>query len=418
MTRHTPATRIRQSRTREQSNKPARMSSVDRIRAYQRDWLETTRERSASGEPFAICHGDEFEEIFTTLGIPVLVANYWNFLVIAAKQAGYYSDLLEDHGYPGPHFLGLGLGTSIDPSKAPWGGLPKPLILLGSTRDEEYLRLTELWAREIGCPCYTLDFGFTSHYKKIPPDDWWKRIRDEWETLVDTRRLGLRMAQKSALIRHLETITDRTFSIAGLMNTMALVNKQMDCWAEARELIAESRPCPVSLRDQLAAYQSMWHRGTEMAVTLIEDYVAEIRERVTDGEAGYEKENIRLLYWSTREAPRFQAFLEHDYGAVFVASTYSAVPATYARTVFDGDPLRALSGRHLLLFSHTPSWMLNEARKHQCDGIVLIEPASRHPSHMQNVAEQSGMPCVSLTDPDDSDINHRKLAQFFETRLA
>ena len=57
-----------------------RLDAVNRVRAHQRAWIEETRASVEAGGPFAICNGDEAEEIFLALGIPVLAINYWNFL--------------------------------------------------------------------------------------------------------------------------------------------------------------------------------------------------------------------------------------------------------------------------------------------------------------------------------------------------
>lgn len=393
-------------------SRPASPASVDAIRAYQRQWLEDARTSAQAGDPFAICHGDEYEEVFSALGIPVLVANYWNFLIIAKKQAGHYSEVLEEHGYPGPHFLGLGLAASLEPENAPWGGLPQPLVVLGSTRDEEYLRTTELWARELGCPCYPLDFGFGSKYVQPLPKDWWLNIRDDWEAMVDSVRLDLRVEQNWALLKYLEERTGRRAPPEALTATLERVNRQMDTWQEANELIASSRPCPVSLRDQLAAYQAMWHRGTEDGIELIRAFRDEVHSLVEQGHAAYDRENIRLFYWSTRELPPFHRFLETEYGAVFVGSTYNSIVPLYARNGHEQDPMRTLAARQLLLFAMTTDWMLYEARRHQCDAIVLIEPEGDYPSVSRQAAEAAGIPCIALPDTADSEANRARLADF------
>ena len=48
----------------------------------------------------------------------------------------------------------------MEPTQAPWGGLPKPTLICGSLRYEMELRVTELWAREFDCPTIPMDFAF------------------------------------------------------------------------------------------------------------------------------------------------------------------------------------------------------------------------------------------------------------------
>ena len=72
------------------------LKSVETVRAYQRDWLNQTRDRVKQGEPFAICNGDEFEEIFNVLGIPVIVINYYNSIIMVKGMGDYYRKILAD----------------------------------------------------------------------------------------------------------------------------------------------------------------------------------------------------------------------------------------------------------------------------------------------------------------------------------
>lgn len=372
-----------------------RLASVDRIRSHQRDWLQRTRDSAAAGEPFVICQSDEFEDVLGVMGIPVLVINYWNYVVTAAKKAAHFTGVLADHGYPGPHFFGLGYGTSLDPEAAPWGGLPRPTLIIGSTRNDFELRTTELWAQALGCECYPLEFNFASPHKLVPPDDWWLRIRHEWEQLVDPARLRLRYEQNRALIAHLEGRTGRAFSSDDFAAAMQRVNQQMDLMSEAADLVARADVCPVSFRDQLAAYQMMWHRGTETGLELAGDYLAEVRDRVAARLGAYPQQRLRVLLWSMSEEPAFHRHLREAHGAVIVGSPYAAMPATYAREV-GADPLLALTARQLFLFDmRSTSWMLHEARRHRADVVIGVE-TTRHPSRFRVACEQAGIPYIAV----------------------
>jgi hypothetical protein len=392
-----------------------RLQSVNAIRAHQRDWLASARERALHGEPFVICNSDELEEILAVFDIPVLVINYWNFLITAQRKAGHYTAVLEQRGYTGPHFFGLGLGTTIDPEHAPWGGLPKPALIIGSTRHESELKVTELWAREFGCPCYPLDFNFASPHRRLPGVDWWARIRDGWEDLVDPARLALRIDENKALINYLEMLTGRSFSFQKLRRVMELVNEQMSYMKRARDLIAAARPCPATLRDQMSAYQTNWHRGTEQGLELAQAYCAEVKQRVDDGRAAYPNERLRLLYWTMAQEPDFHAYLQQEFGAVIVGAPYGAMPETYARTVYDGDALRALSARHIFLFDmQSPTWMLSEARRYGVDAVIGVEDPSPYPSVFRQACEAAGTPYVAVPRVTADEEVLALLAQFVE----
>ena len=393
-----------------------RLESVNAIRAHQRVWLADARERAEKGEPFAICTSDEFEEILKVFGIPVIVINYWNFVISAQRKSKHLSEVLAARGYPGPHFFALGWASAIDPANAPWGGLPKPAIILGATRSEAELRISELWAREYGCPVYPLDFNFASPFKQIPPEDWWARLREEWPALVDPARLELRLEQLKSLISYLELLTGRSLSQAGLRRAMELVNLQMDTMTRARDVIARARPCPITLRDQISAYQTNWHRGTEKGLELATAYLRDLEDRVARGVGAYRNERYRALFWSMNEVPEFSEWLETTHGAVFVGGPFGAMPQTYARTVHGGDALRTLAGRYIFLFDlQSPSWMLNEAKVVGADFIVVPESPSPYPSYLRRAAERAGIPFLSVPRTGDDEETRGLISAFIRT---
>ena len=128
----------------------------------------------------------------------------------------------------------------------------------------------------------------------------------------------------------------------------------------------------------------------------------EVRQRVVEGVGGYATERIRMLYWSMAQEPDFHGYLEERYGAVFVGAPYGAMPQTYARTVYNDDPLRALSARHIFLFDMTStSWMLNEARLYGVDVVVGVEDASPHPSRFRQACESAGFRYLAVPRVSD-----------------
>ncbi|MFC1921570.1 2-hydroxyacyl-CoA dehydratase, partial [Chloroflexota bacterium] len=170
------------------------------VKAYQKEWFHKIRE----GE-YGICNADEAEEIFTAFGMPVVVVQWWMAIIAAKRMSSYYGNILAKRGYDMGHYAGsLGLAVTIDnnPDTAPWGGLPKPAIMLGSST------LMEIWAREYGCPCFPLEGGYRSGGLpfQVPPR-WWERIRDHWDEMIDPRTLDFRVEQYKELIKFLEITT-------------------------------------------------------------------------------------------------------------------------------------------------------------------------------------------------------------------
>lgn len=396
---------------------PGRLDAVSAIRAHQRSEIGTMRERVAGGGgQFAVTSSDEFEEILALFGIPSVVYNYWNFVVVSQRKAPHFSRVLEEHGYPGPHFFALGYGTALDPDEAPWGGLPRPTIVIGSGRSERELRVTELWANEAQAEFLPVDFNMGSAAKKELPKDWYGRIRAEWRQLVDQERLELRVQQNRAVVDRLKALTGRTVSTDDIRNMMGLVDRQMDLWMEANRLIVDAEDCPVDFRDQMSMYQAMWHRGTDVGVTFIEAYRDEVAERVAAGVSAYGPPiDTRLLYWSMREEPRTHAYM-NEHGAAIVAALYSSIPALYARDVGD-DPWEALAARNLFLFDlPSANWLLAEVERTRVDAVLLIEDADAPPSLDRQALEAAGVPVLLLPDTGDTDASRRLIDEFLQSR--
>ena len=348
-----------------------RLRSVDAVRTHQRAWLEATRNRVMAGDHFAICNGDDFEEVFTAFDIPCLVINYWNSIITFSERKGdHFEGVLADAGYV-PHRFALGMATTLEPKQAPWGGLPKPTVIVGSTRDEAQLRVTELWAEAFGCECYPLDFSWVSQFTTPLPEDWWEFHRARSDAMLDPLRVELRLEQMKGLIAHLEAKLDRPFSLARFRDVMETLNEQMDVWEEARDLVCNARPLPVSLRDQMALYQVTWQRGERGNLELVKAYRDEVKRLVAEGQGCYAQERFRVYMATSGNDPLFHNYLRERHGGAVVSNRYSSIAPMYARVIEDDDPLRALAKRHLFLFDKEPVWELAEARRWGADAVQL-----------------------------------------------
>jgi benzoyl-CoA reductase subunit B len=393
-----------------------RMASVDAVRAIQRQWAADTRASVAAGGPFGICNGDECEEIFTAMGIPVLAINYWNYLILAQGKRDRMTALLHEAGYPGEHFFGFALAASLSPEDAPWGGLPNPSIIAASTRNEMETRVCELWAERLGCPSMVMDFSFPSPPFRPLPRDWWARLYDQWEMMVDADRLDYRVGLERRFIARTEALTGRRFDDAVLAEAMARINVQMERWAEAQAMIAAAPQCPVHIRDQISIYQAMWHRGTERGIELIREYCDEVAQRVAEGFAAYPDERLRLYY--SVQVPPWHAAIEERYGAVAVCCSYTNIPDLYRRTFDPADPLRALAARHMMLFDWGPYRIIDVASRHRCDAAIVVEQAMGNgPSRQQQIVEEAGIPYLAIPRAADDAEIRAMIGTFIETRL-
>ena len=385
-------------------NKPLQRSqkqlkSAALIKAYQKEWWDRTQERLGMGEPYAICMADDAEDIFTAFDIPVVVIPWWSAMISAKRMSEYYGNVLTEHGYDMDQYTSLGLGVTLDnnPEIAPWGGLPKPLVIMGTTMADVQLHVTDVWAREFGCTCFAHEFNYNTPYKPYP-HRWWEKIKDDWDQVIEPYKLDYKVQELKSLIRFLEVQTGREFSHARLTEVMNLVNEQEGYWRKTRDLIAQSSPCVVTLPDQLSMYPAQWHRGTPQGRDIIKAFYEETKERVENGEVAYPDEKIRLMWlgvglWVNTA---FFQYFEEQYGATFVASIYTSIAADgYARTIKNDDPLRALASRFTWLGVQETEWLAHIAKEHNCDGVVGFQCGPR-PQLWARYLEKQGIPVCEL----------------------
>jgi hypothetical protein len=401
------------------------------VKAYQKEWFQKIREKTNQGIPFAICAAGCCEETLTAFGMPVVVIQWWMGLIAAKRMSAYYGNVLAERGWDMNHYDGaLGLAVTIDnnPETAPWGGLPKPAVIIGSTGNDPSLTLLEIWAREAGCHYFPLEQGGVSGGAPIVPvPRWWERIRDHWDEMVNPHRLDLMVKELKELIRFIENTTGLRFSIARLAEVNNILNEQEDYFRKARDLIAETVPCPATLADQLSTYTPIqWHRGTAEARDLAKMFYEEVKERADNGVANCPNEKIRLIWlgaglWTNTA---FYQYFEEKYGATFVASIYLSLAAdAYARTTINNDPLRAIASRNIMLGMGGSDWLIKEAKLHKCNGAVGFGREDGRPSPQKVAFEKAGIPVceipgsnVDLRQWDDEKIKSI-VSDFIETRL-
>jgi benzoyl-CoA reductase/2-hydroxyglutaryl-CoA dehydratase subunit BcrC/BadD/HgdB len=413
-------------------------SSVKQLRssiegaAYQKEWFKKTRERISGSEPFAIAQADTPHEIFLTMDIPVVPVQWWSAVIAAKQLSPYYFDLMNEHGYQKNlcRYCCLPLACTMDhnPERAPWGGLPKPTVLLAELTCDSLSKIFELWAREYGCHFFPLEHtaATTSHSR------WWERIKHHWDEVIEPHRLNLRTEELKALIRFLEITTGRTFSHAKLVEIMELINEQEEYFKKTRDLIAETAPCPVSVPDQITSTMNpQWHRGTKWGRDQAKMFYEEVKDRVDKGIAAYKNEKLRLM-WIGAGLWHNTAFYQHfeqKYGAVFVCSIYLSIAADgYARDLLN-DPLRALASRHITMgaYLRQPDWLVKEAKLHKASGAVMIVSKSciRDVGRRftQIAFENAGIPLLTIyadvvdaREWDDEKIKSQ-VSSFIEERL-
>lgn len=382
-----------------------RLNSASTATRYQREWFAGLRQEVADGAPLALVNADAPQEIFRTMGIPYVVNQWWSSIVTAKHRAQDYLALLRERGLPddSEQYSSIPLASVFDPdpANAPWGGLPRPSIVLAETTGDTSRKVFDIWDDQPGVSFYPLE----SAAENDVPTNWWELMPRNWEQAVGSDRLDLMTGELEGLIRFLEQTTGRTFSETRFAEVMRLTNEQQEWNRRTRDLIARARPCPLPVNDSIPSVMiPQWHRGTVWARDAARAFHDEVAERIGAGASVAPAERTRLMWigrglWFDLD---FYRRFEESHGAVFVWSMYLAIAADgYLR--YGDDPLRALAARFAAFSDqlYTPpwsaEWYVKEARHHGVDGVVhLVSDDARGSYFTTRALEAAGIPVLEL----------------------
>ncbi|MGQ9427372.1 2-hydroxyacyl-CoA dehydratase subunit D [Gilvimarinus sp. F26214L] len=390
--------------------------------------LDLKRRVVENGEPFAIVQADTPHEIFHVMDIPIVTNQWWSAYISAKRLSERYVNVLAEHGFPQDSckYCSLGLGCTLDndPATAPWGGLPKPTVLVARMTCDCIQQVFSLWADALGAPFYPLEApGWT---EKVP--NWWELAAEDWETVYQSDRLDLMVEEMKGLISLLERQTGRRFDENKLLALMHRINEQESTLGEAARLAVETVPCPVTIVDQMPNTMiPQWHRGSDWAVDHVKRFRDEIRERVDQGLAACANERVRMMWIGAglwHDSSFYQA-LEDRFGAVFVWSMYLPFANyAYPRYKLD-DPLRALASRIAGMNEvlHLPpwmnEWMVHEAKRAKIDAVMMLMPEGARLSQSgslftKKAFEDAGIPVIDLWADmvDSSDWDHDRMVSY------
>jgi hypothetical protein len=370
--------------------------------AYHRQWFADTQARVAAGEPFALIAAEAPLEILRALDIPFVTVQWWSSIVSAKRKAPQYLEELRRRGLPDDQdqYFSLGLASAYDTDSesAPWGGLPRPSIIIGDPRDDNQHKIYELWARETGAIYYPFERAILTG----GPDAWWELGPRRWDDLIEPALLDLHVEESRGLIRLLEQTTGRRWSETRFREVLDLVNETEEWFARTRDLVSLTKPAPIGVSDTFTSVMMpQWHRGTPWARDMARMFHDEVKARVDAREAACPNERLRLawlgqgLWFNVDFYERFMA----DYGAVFVWSMYLGYAADAYLRYGDEDPLRTLSARYAAFTQYMsmepwPSgWFVKEAQRAGIDGVIVLGGAW---PFLDEAFDRAGIPLLRI----------------------
>jgi benzoyl-CoA reductase subunit B len=276
-----------------------KMAATLAAQAHQKETQARFRtEVIEGGGDYVIADAVTPHEIFHTLDIPVISLAWYSAVIAAKRLSPYYFDLMDRLGYHDglPRYGSLPFMTTLDadPDRAPYGGLPKPMLILERLRGDVGQKIGEQWARAFGgAPLVALD---SSSVSELRPD-WFKRSQHDWEELYETPRLDFQVEQLRNLIAVTETLSHRTLDMAEFRAVMHRVNRAGELVDKAKQIIARTRPAPVSLPEQLTNIMAAtWSRGSQWSIDHLQAYCDELEDRAAKGVAACPNERLRLLW--------------------------------------------------------------------------------------------------------------------------
>jgi len=382
--------------------------------AFQKSFGAELRERVVErGEPFAVAQADTPHEIFHAMDIPVVSNQWWSAYISAKRLGGRYFGVLDQLGFPPNrcNYCSLGLACSLadDPATAPWGGLPKPTVLVARLTCDCIQQVFGQWASALDTEFFPMEAP--AWPRSLP--QWYRHSRDRWEEVYGVDRIELLTQEMRELIALLERRTDRRFEPARFEQLMERINEQELYLAEAADICGRARPCPVSIVDQMPNTMiPQWHRGSDWAVAHARRFRDEVLARAAAGRGAATEERLRLMWIGAglwHDTSFYQA-LEERLGAVFVWSMY--LPFAGAQYVRDlkGRSLEALASRICSMNEvlHLPpwmnEWMVSEAQRCGIDAAVMLVPPDSRLSQSgtlltRGALQEAGVP-VLMIDAD------------------
>lgn len=395
--------------TGQRSRKDLACTSV--ANAYQKAFgAELKRRVVDDGEPFAVAQADTPHEIFHVMDIPLVTNQWWSAYISAKQLSARYFDVMVEKGYPSNSckYCSLGLACTLanDPATAPWGGLPKPTVLVARLTCDCIQHVFTQWADALDTDFFPMEAPAWEHKEA----NWFERSNNHWDEVYQPDRIALLVSEMRDLIALLENKTGRKFDEAKFQHLMERINEQEGYIAEAAKMIGEARPCPVSIADQMPNTMiPQWHRGSDWAVEHAKRFRDEVAERVAAGTGVSSNEKVRLMWIGAGvwHDPGFYQALEERLGAVFVWSMYMPFAGPQYIRAIKERPMDALASRICSMNEvlHLPpwmnGWMVSEADRCGIDAaLVLVPPDNRLSQSGTNLTrlslEAAGVPVLAL----------------------
>lgn len=284
--------------------------------------------------------------------------------LLAAEDLGYSPDIC---GY-----VKVDIGLHVTGRNHPLGKYPKPGMVVASNMCNTYIKWSEFWERQYGCPVFVLD---------LPG---WRGTGFEYDSSSDTFKDDVRYVEGQIrdLISLSEEVSGKKFDIDKLREVLDNVNRMSELYQSILAM-NKNKPAPFNALTEGINYMGIANilRGRPEGIEFMEVALAELEERVAHGVGAVTDERFRLLLVGTACYTNFRDFVGmfERWNGVFVASEYmSFAGGGLDRGLhYDLDrPVESLAEQILItaqpsmsgiFYSH--EWQAATAEEYQIDGI-------------------------------------------------
>ncbi len=293
------------------------LKMTEKLMGFVGKYWQDLWENHRAGKLVAWCSGVSPHEILKGFGISsVYLEGYGGFCSVAgistdlcnrAEALGYSPDLCSLIR----NFIGATRGTPAPgPEMLPFGGLPKPDLLVCMPYCPGIYKIWERYSRYLGVPLVVIERP---------------RLHDALGKEEINRIMRDTISELQEMITFLEAFTGRRFDYDRLSQSIAYEQEASKLWWDVVGM-CRNIPAPMSILDAFShLFPFHCYRGEPEAVTYYRELKSELDERVANNigsTIGLEKYR---LYWDN--LPIFFRIPEHiqkfaSYGAVPVAATF------------------------------------------------------------------------------------------------
>ncbi|MFH2012400.1 MAG: 2-hydroxyacyl-CoA dehydratase family protein [Pseudomonadota bacterium] len=380
------------------------LQSTLEISKAMRSYYGDVKEAHKAGKPIIWNYGLVPREIYAVADAPVIYLEHLPMLLGAKQLSGRYIQIAEQEGLSRDvcafHrcFLGCAIAEERDPYLEKLF-VPPDLIIATNYPCLSESKSFLYTADQYNCPYHFLD---------VPINTWGKDIPEY--------AINYLVEELKKMIEFLEEHGYKV-DMDKLKESVALTKKMMGLWEEIDDC-RKSVPSPISVIDGMtASYPLIQLPGTQQGVTIFENLLAELKERVARKEGAIEDEKLRLMWFGV--PPLYNMGLLNyveQYGAVVVKSTVEYVAGGgFDYSILDPEkPLESIAHKTLVdiinpTAGNIVDFLAKAAKDYKIDGVVGVvkRTCGLLPGYMRLVKDsiynESGIP-TTIFDLDGLDI--------------